>query len=401
MKKRGVSLIVLTITILVMIMLAAVVILSLSKNNSVDKAGEAIFMQDLEELNSSLAQTVASLQIQNTDVNPENISESLLSNIRKYIPEFPDEYIGELEIYKGRLIYVGTESEKISWAKKIKATKEQVDGTVFANYTRDKEKSRYNLPYVPNKFVALSCDKALVISDSPDDENKSITDASLSGNQYVWIPVDGIKIKFATDYTNAGFNYVEGDGIDMARESVAKYGGFYIARYEGSAGVVPETGAMIIQSKKGQPIINGFYYKFNEMFATDTYKEEADIATTLPYGAMWDTTCKWLVTTGQIPLSAVTKSAIGYGVYSTSAPKLTGSMNSNAIIQDMAGNGAEWTKEIDAKNRMNNICRGGSHKDNSATGATYGKRESVLGGDAIYGAKAEKYITMRMSFYIK
>ena len=60
MKKRGISLIVLIITIVVIIILAAVVILSLTRNNPVEKAQEATFKEDLKNIQNELAMYMGS-----------------------------------------------------------------------------------------------------------------------------------------------------------------------------------------------------------------------------------------------------------------------------------------------------------------------------------------------------
>ena len=52
--KRGISLIVLIVTIIVIIILAAVVILTITKNNPVESAKEAVLMEDLYNIQNSI-----------------------------------------------------------------------------------------------------------------------------------------------------------------------------------------------------------------------------------------------------------------------------------------------------------------------------------------------------------
>ena len=54
MRKRGISLIVLIVTIIVIIILAAVVILTLSKNNPIESAKKATYMQDVNNIQDSI-----------------------------------------------------------------------------------------------------------------------------------------------------------------------------------------------------------------------------------------------------------------------------------------------------------------------------------------------------------
>ena len=63
MRRRGISLIVLIITIIVVIILAATVILTLSKNNPIEKAKEAKIISSLESVNDSLELYKSNLQL--------------------------------------------------------------------------------------------------------------------------------------------------------------------------------------------------------------------------------------------------------------------------------------------------------------------------------------------------
>ena len=57
--KKGISLIVLVITIIVIIILAAAVLLTMSKNNPVDNAKQAVSDNDVAELKSAMALYIA------------------------------------------------------------------------------------------------------------------------------------------------------------------------------------------------------------------------------------------------------------------------------------------------------------------------------------------------------
>ena len=83
-KRKGISLIVLVITILVMIILAGVVVVSLSKNNPIDRAKEAVGITNLsslkEELEMYKLNKVSNGENPNISLNKED-TEKILKNI--------------------------------------------------------------------------------------------------------------------------------------------------------------------------------------------------------------------------------------------------------------------------------------------------------------------------------
>ncbi|MEG0511054.1 MAG: hypothetical protein RR664_07260 [Clostridia bacterium] len=118
MKKSGMSLIVLVITILVMIILAGVVVVSLTKNNPIGKAGEALFKSDIgsfkDELNLGVISELAkSSTLQKTDIN------AIGKDMLKYIPSMTDKYIDKLEIVDAELVFIGEKESEKEWADNI------------------------------------------------------------------------------------------------------------------------------------------------------------------------------------------------------------------------------------------------------------------------------------------
>ena len=101
-KRKGISLIVLVITILVMIILAGVVVVSLQKNNPIEKAKEANFKTTavtyLEELNMTL-------------LEEEYVSLKKVINktgdLKEYIQDFKKEDEGKFAIHNNKLCYTG------------------------------------------------------------------------------------------------------------------------------------------------------------------------------------------------------------------------------------------------------------------------------------------------------
>ncbi|MEG0643347.1 MAG: hypothetical protein RR489_05575, partial [Clostridia bacterium] len=118
MKKNGMSLIVLVITILVMIILAGVVIVSLAKNNPIEKSKEALFKADIiafrDELNLSIANELA---LTNTLVK-EDI-DAAGKDMLKYIPSMTKKYIPKIQIQDGSLMYIGTDKKEEKWFNEV------------------------------------------------------------------------------------------------------------------------------------------------------------------------------------------------------------------------------------------------------------------------------------------
>ncbi|MEG0522246.1 MAG: leucine-rich repeat protein, partial [Clostridia bacterium] len=145
LKKRGMSLIVLVITILVMIILAGVVIVSLSKNNPIDKAKEAIYKSDIASFKQELSLTMVN-EITNDatyDVSKADVFGEKLKEAQKYIPSFTKEYDKDYDIIDGELVYKGTDIDK--------------DSPVYVPET-SKDDKRFKMTYkidAPNTLIQM------------------------------------------------------------------------------------------------------------------------------------------------------------------------------------------------------------------------------------------------------
>ena len=95
---------------------------------------------------------------------------------------------------------------------------------------------------VPKNFYYVGGDytNGVIISDDPADAYDGTTDkttweytTNLVGNQFVWIPCEPeeyIKTSWGSSYVYGGYDSESGAGAEMMQ--VAKYEGFYVARYE-------------------------------------------------------------------------------------------------------------------------------------------------------------------------
>ena len=114
-QKKGISLIVLVITIIVMIILASAVIISLSNSNIITKAKEAVLKTDVKNFAGELSVSLAEQKLNNKDLEFEDVTETDVEEIKKYIPNFDEKYAGKIFIQNGELVYDAskvTENEK-------------------------------------------------------------------------------------------------------------------------------------------------------------------------------------------------------------------------------------------------------------------------------------------------
>jgi uncharacterized protein YpmB len=117
-KKKGISLIVLIITIIVVIILAGAVILSLSKNNPVNTANQAVFKSNVDSYKNELQLYITDQFSKGNgtyDSTKLNVTGDAVGSIIKSMK--PADY-GKFEIEKGVLVYSKTEkTDEYSWAQ--------------------------------------------------------------------------------------------------------------------------------------------------------------------------------------------------------------------------------------------------------------------------------------------
>ena len=175
-------------------------------------------------------------------------------------------------------------------------------------------------------------------------------------------------------------------------ESVSKYGGFYIGRYE-----LSEAGVQ----KDKETLVNTSWYnlykKCTELQASDKVK------TQMIWGCQWDATMNWLISSGAKSSYAVNKNSSSWGNYSETSVKAddgttvikasgkeqklntgktTFTMANN--IYDLAGNCSEWTQE--AYYTSDRADRGGGYiESGSYTGASYHNGYYNASGEGLSG----------------
>ena len=224
--------------------------------------------------------------------------------------------------------------------------------------------------------------------------------------------------------TQAGFTAKEATGTEGAKtalkvmaeslvqdysemiESITKYKGFYIGRYELSTKTENGVTVGIEQKDKESQTNTNWYnlYKYSKNIAGSQ-----NMQTRMIWGCQWDVTCKWLSEHGY---DINDSSSWGnYSDYNTANNYTKGNEKYEAKagekqntgssenwkannIYDLAGNCWEWTQE--AFSTHYRASRGGNYRSDGSNDSASGFNIDVGPGYSNYG-----YIASRASLYIK
>ena len=216
----------------------------------------------------------------------------------------------------------------------------------------DMTKLNYANPPIPEgwEYVSGEWNKGLVIERESD------------SSQFVWIPVASLpqngmlhggmydssfgrrNYSMNEHFTDEFQEEFEGK-LALQTESIQKYGGFYISRYE-----VSMQGNHICSVKGEMPLSCVNFYE--AMSLANGFENKKDVKSHLTFGAEYDSVLLWLIHSGAKTPIEVVKNSSGWGNFlnsdgSTKKAKETGSSEkycTNAIY-DLAGNLDEWTQE--------------------------------------------------------
>ena len=303
---------------------------------------------------------------------------------------------------------------------------------VAENQTYDgRLEGSYNNPIIPKGFAPVgNAQDSTITADavwgSADGYQKGLVIQDGSGNQFVWIPVDGTTVNFErqtwykSDGTTAFGKKAEECEETIPTEistSITNNGGFYIGRYEaGIAENMPQeelssdssatygTGEYKPVSKQGAIVWNRIQWGDENNDETPgngavtvarSMYPVADtnygVASTLIYGTQWDTALKFIGAYGG-DAEYATNSA-GKGNYSgtngaddiasTSEPAECGAREGfkQKNIYDMAGNVYEWTMEKPIDSSTFRVLRGGAFSYSGSGGpASCRGNDNVDGG---------------------
>ena len=141
-QKRGISLIVLIITIVIIIILAGQVILSLSKNNPMNAATEAVFKNNLSNYGSELDMWIIKEygeKMGDLDVSTINATKTSGTynglKIKDIIPNISAEDEDMYQIVNGKLLYIGTGIEEQNWASETLSSVMPIDASAGEFHT--------------------------------------------------------------------------------------------------------------------------------------------------------------------------------------------------------------------------------------------------------------------------
>lgn len=419
MKNKGVTLIALAVTIVVMLILAGVTISVLNGENGIVKqAQKAKEESKIKELKEKVRIDIAGKRVEN--INGELRVSVLKEILDKYFDNVPVEtqITSETEL-KAKEEY-GKYEMKISDIDVGEITYE-------TSYTIFKDVNGEQVPIPEGYIVSENSDENIV--------NKGLVVSDSRGNEYVWISctVDSSSNKLQYKRTEWG---VEKDGTDNSRaikdeltlkdidvtysktdtdngineeiskeivaqinaekESIKKYGGYYIGRYE----VGKDNKTAVIKAEQ-EPYVNIKWSKAYELAKGIGGGEGA--TTYLCSSYSWDTAINFIQnTTGKNYATSIigfngnwksqeVKDSSGKVIkpVNTAQRLNTGLTTALCNIYDMGGNVGEFTTELNPGTSETVVLRGGS-----VIGGPAGFRWDILSGyaNSVCGFRATLFL---------
>ena len=420
MKNKGVTLIALAVTIVVMLILAGVTISVLNGENGIVKqAQKAKEESKIKELKEKVRIDIAGKRVEN--INGELRVSVLKEILDKYFDNVPVEtqITSETEL-KAKEEY-GKYEMKISDIDVGEITYE-------TSYTIFKDVNGEQVPIPEGYIVSENSDENIV--------NKGLVVSDSRGNEYVWISctVDSSSNKLQYKRTEWG---VEKDGTDNSRaikdeltlkdidvtysktdtdngineeiskeivaqinaekESIKKYGGYYIGRYE----VGKDNKTAVIKAEQ-EPYVNIKWSKAYELAKGIGGGEGA--TTYLCSSYSWDTAINFIQnTTGKNYATSIigfngnwksqeVKDSSGKVIkpVNTAQRLNTGLTTALCNIYDMGGNVGEFTTELNPGTSETVVLRGGVYDYNSPAGNRWDNVSGVA--FSVYGFRATLFL---------
>ena len=416
MKNKGVTLIALAVTIVVMLILAGVTISVLNGENGIVKqAQKAKEESKIKELKEKVRIDIAGKRVEN--INGELRVSVLKEILDKYFDNVPVEtqITSETEL-KAKEEY-GKYEMKISDIDVGEITYE-------TSYTIFKDVNGEQVPIPEGYIVSENSDENIV--------NKGLVISDSRGNEYVWISctVDSSSNKLQYKRTEWG---VEKDGTDNSRaikdeltlkdidvtysktdtdngineeiskeivaqinaekESIKKYGGYYIGRYE----VGKDNKTAVIKAEQ-EPYVNIKWSKAYELAKGIGGGEGA--TTYLCSSYSWDTAINFIQnTTGKNYATSIigfngnwksqeVKDSSGKVIKPVNTAKRlnTGLTTALCNIYDMGGNVGEFTTELNPGTSETVVLRGGGYNNNIPAGYRWDISSGGAGSDCGFRA---------------
>ena len=271
-----------------------------------------------------------------------------------------------------------------------------------------------DIAYIPANFKVSSKSDEQTIS-------AGLVVIGPDGSEFVWVPTTTTKfarVNFAPsgiwnssyELSETKSNYAYYDEVDSIeyinmKNSVEKYGGFYIGRYETSRSdkdSIPSV-KKITTSDKGRIWVN-ISPQDMKIVCNNMYSDNETVYGFLPYGINFDTTLEWLIDSGAKTEEDIRVDSTSWGNYSNNT--FTGNVKSGTTgmfeeakannIYDLAGNYWEWTQE---RYGSSYVMRSGGY--NLMGGECTGSSFPAANRDPLPGNNHHPNVTFRVALYLK
>ena len=390
-KERGITLIALVITIVILIILATVSInVVLGEGGLIQRAQQAkdlteqAVLEEQEGLNSLMSEMtniMAEDQKPPTPTDPTEQTPTPIGNVTK--GETFDETT-KVSDADGDILYVPG-----GFGIATDSPNEIDDGIVITNNGDTKQfvwipvndeslGKMYNTIGGEKQLLGVTT-KTSIYSNLRQRGGDSYT-VTTPGNNPSGIREPDVLSSYDTDpqYHNTilGYANIQAMADAMVEEynatyqSIEKYDGFYIGRYEITGNVENPT-----VQKDGTVITDQNWYNLKKACTNVVSTEYAQ--STMIYGNQWDEVMAWLVATGDKSDYQVNENSADWGNYNNSTGEAATNSGSKQTagkneawqannIYDLAGNCREWTQE--ANNTDIRVARGGNYDNSGSLG---------------------------------
>ncbi|MBO5005680.1 MAG: hypothetical protein J6D03_10795 [Clostridia bacterium] len=200
---------------------------------------------------------------------------------------------------------------------------------------------------------------------------------------------------YITEETRNNINKELKENFEMTIESIEKYGGFYIGRYE-TGGL--NGAAKVVRGDTN--ISNQRWYTMYEK-SKELRGNNSNVRTSMIWGFQWDATLEWLVKSGSKTYSEVGSDSSSWGNYRDNTVTGHGSRQATGYsevwkannIYDMAGN--VWDLTLEAYNTYYRVLRGGGYYRNGGSSPADDRDDdSPSLTDGYYGTRAILYVAL-------
>ena len=389
--RNGITLIALVITIIVLLILAGVSVAFLTGDKGILTQG----ITAKEETKKASIQEQRQLAMTNALINNKNQNYTDKNGDTAIIPTgFAITGIeGETEIDKG-LVIIDNLGNEFVWVPitDINILAKKTSGIDSNNRTNYQGKL-YNF-FNNGEDISSSDDwrygqgnylnnrePSLITGDNSD--SYAVLD-NVVGSMY---DADSRYYHYILGYNNViEFGKAMQEEFNIMVESVNKYGGFYVGRYETSI-----DGTTVASVKGNMPIQKMNWYKIylymNNKYENNPFHSNTNVTSSMIWGSQWDAMLNWILTgSNRIKVMANTNGNHSGSIMNTGTIP-TDVMNN---IYDLEGNATEWTQE--AWYSALRVFRGGDFTD-------YGNSAKRSNRDALVDS-VWTYASSRFSLFI-